>query len=59
VQDGTAGEILGETVRVEVEADFNGVLSSESHVVIGDVAMRAVGKADSERLEGFRLKQFA
>ena len=59
VENGTAREVLGETVGVQVEADFDGVFADERHVVIGDVVMRAVRKADAERFERFGLEQFA
>ena len=59
VQDRTAGEILGEAVRIEAEADFNGVPAYKHHVVIRDVVMRAIGEANAKWLEGLGLQQLA
>ena len=59
VQDGAAGGILREAVGIKVETDFDGVFHDPGHVVIGDVVMRAVRKADAKGLEGLGEKQFA
>ena len=58
VKEGTASEVFRKTVGVKVEADFDGVLADERHVMIGDVVVRAIGQTDAERLEGLGLKQF-
>lgn len=58
VKDGTAGKVFGETIGVQVEADFHGVFAGKGHVVIGDFVVSAIGKAEAEWLEGFRLKHF-
>ena len=57
VKDGTAGRVFGKAIRIQIQADFNGVFHDERHVVIGDVVMGAVREADAERLEWLGLKQ--
>ena len=59
VKDGTAGEIFGETVGVQIKADFDSIFADEGHVMIGEVVVRAVRHADAERPEGLGLQQFA
>lgn len=59
VENGTARDVFGETVGVQIEANFDSALGDPSHVVMGDVAMAAIGHADAEWLEGLGLEQFA
>jgi hypothetical protein len=57
VQYGTTGCILGETIGIQIETDFHGVLHYPSHVMIGNIVMSSIGKADAERSERFGLQQ--
>jgi hypothetical protein len=59
VQDGTTSEIFGKSVRVEIEPDFEGVFANQSHIMIGDIVVGPVRKADPERLERLGSKEFA
>jgi hypothetical protein len=55
VQDRATGEVLCKTVGIYVEPNLDGVPPDKSHVVVGDVVMRPVGKMNSEGSEGFGL----
>jgi len=58
VKDGAAGNIFCKTIRTQVDADFHGMLGDKRHLVMGDVVMSSIGKADAKWLKGLRLKQF-
>jgi hypothetical protein len=58
MENGAAGEILGKSLRIQIQPNLNSILADKSHVVIGNVMVRAVRKADSERLERRRAHQF-
>jgi hypothetical protein len=59
MQNRAAGKKLGKSIWIEVEADFDSVSSHKSHIVIGNVMVRAIRQINSKRLERFCLKQFA
>jgi len=59
MKNGTPGEIFCEAVRVQVQPDFDGVLSYEGHIVVRDVVVGAVGKVNTEWLERAGLEQVA
>ena len=58
MENGAAGEILGKSLRIQIQPNLNSILADKSHVVIGNVMVRAVRKADSERLEWCHTHQF-
>ena len=56
VENGTAGKVLGKSIGIEVQTDFDDVFPDERHVMSGDVVVGAVGEADTERVERFGPK---
>ena len=59
VQNRAAGKVLGESVRVRVDAHLDRVLADKGHIVVRNIVVRAIRKTDAERSERSGLEQFA
>jgi len=53
VKDRAAGNVFGEAVGVKIDADFDRMLADKGHLVMSNIEVPAIGKADPERLERF------
>jgi hypothetical protein len=58
VKDRAASEVFGKSIRIEVEADLHRVLAHKGHIMVGDVVVTPVRKADAEWFEGLGLQKF-
>ena len=59
MDDGAANEPFDDAVGIWVDADFDSVLSDQSHVVVGDFIRGAVRQADAEWPERCGPKEFS